>query len=270
MISAAGGRAELSLLLCAAALLLVPGRRRLRREPDRTPVAVTGSAARRRGIVAGGAVFAAGVLLFPGSWWLVAPGAAALGFAVASRPAGRSAARRAADRRLVAVHAELLASCLDTGMAVAPALRAVGDVLVPGRARGRSAGASGRGAGPDPVGPGRDQEPAGPLAVLDAVAAMLSLGADPGTAWRLADLDEDLAPLAAAARRSAAGGGRLAEAVREHAAQLRQENAAASVRAAGRAGVLMTAPLGVCFLPAFLCWGLAPVVVGLLGQLDIF
>jgi pilus assembly protein TadC len=42
------------------------------------------------------------------------------------------------------------------------------------------------------------------------------------------------------------------------------------VRAAGRAGVLMTAPLGICFLPAFLCLGLAPVVVGLLGQLEIF
>ena len=204
--------------------------------------------------MAGGAVFAAGVLLFPGSWWLAAPAAAALGFAVARRPAGRSATRRAADRRLVAVHAELLASCLDAGMAVAPALRAVGDVLEPGSMRGRSG----------------DRDRAGPLSVLDAVAAMLSLGADPGTAWRLADLDEDLAPLAAAARRSAAGGGRLAEAVREQAAQLRQENAAASVRAAGRAGVLMTAPLGVCFLPAFLCWGLAPVVVGLLGQLDIF
>lgn len=270
VIPAAGGRAELALLLCAAALLLVPGRRRLRREQDRTPVAVSGSAARRRGIVAGGAVFAGGVLLFPGSWWLVAPAAAALGFAVARRPTGRSATRRAADRRLVAVHAELLASCLDAGMAVAPALRAVGDVLVPGSIRGRSAGASGRGAGPGPAGPGRDRDPAGPLAALDAVAAMLSLGADPGTAWRLADLDEDLAPLAAAARRSAAGGGRLADAVREHAAQLRQENTAASVRAAGRAGVLMTAPLGACFLPAFLCWGLAPVVVGLLRQLDIF
>jgi len=32
----------------------------------------------------------------------------------------------------------------------------------------------------------------------------------------------------------------------------------------------MTAPLGLCFLPAFLFVGLAPVVVGLLGRLDIF
>jgi pilus assembly protein TadC len=99
---------------------------------------------------------------------------------------------------------------------------------------------------------------------------MLLLGADSRTAWGIADVEELLAPLAAAARRSAAGGSGLADAVREHAAQLRQEIAAASVRSAGRAGVLMTAPLGVCFLPAFLCLGLAPVVVGLLGQLNIF
>ena len=106
--------------------------------------------------------------------------------------------------------------------------------------------------------------------MFDAVAAMLALGAPPSTAWQPADLDDDLAPIAAAARRSAAGGGGLAQAVREHAAQLRADAAAASVRAAGRAGVLMTAPLGICFLPAFLCLGLAPVVVGLLGQLEIF
>ena len=118
--------------------------------------------------------------------------------------------------------------------------------------------------------PGARSTGRGPLAGLDAVAAMLSLGADPATAWRAIDLDGDLAPLAAAALRSAAGGGGLAEAVREYAAQLRQDIAAESVRAAGRAGVLMTAPLGVCFLPAFLCLGLAPVVVGLLGQLQIF
>lgn len=193
-------------------------------------------------------------MLAPTLWWIVVPLAVVTGAVIAHLPTGRSAAEREADRRLIAVHSELLASCLDAGMAVGPALRAVSDVLSD---RGPPPGRSGAGS-------------AGPLATLDAVAAMLSLGADPGTAWRVADLDEDLAPLAAAARRSAAGGGGLAQAVREHAAQLRQEIAAASVRSAGRAGVLMTAPLGVCFLPAFLCLGLAPVVVGLLGQLDIF
>ena len=33
-----------------------------------------------------------------------------------------------------------------------------------------------------------------------------------------------------------------------------------------RAAVLITAPLGLCFLPAFLVLGIAPVVIGLAGQ----
>ncbi len=35
---------------------------------------------------------------------------------------------------------------------------------------------------------------------------------------------------------------------------------------AQRAGVLITAPLGLCFLPAFLVLGVAPVVIGLAGE----
>ena len=251
----------IALLLVAAALLVMPTTPRVdlraRKVPpgngSSSPFAVV-SASWRRGLVGAAAVCAAGVVLAPGLWWAVLPLAGVAGVVLGHLRPGGSPAQRAADRRLVAVHAELLASCLDAGMAVGPALRAVSDVLTE--------------SGPV-VGPPRPDY-SGPLAVLDAVAAMLSLGAEPGTAWRIADLDEDLAPLAAAARRSAAGGGRLAQAVREHAAQLRQETAAASARAAGRAGVLMTAPLGVGFLPAVLCLGLAPVVVGLLGQLDIF
>ncbi len=211
-------------------------------------------AAWRRGLLGATAICVAGMALAPGLWWVVIAVAGVAGVVLGQLPTRRSAAQRAADRRLIAVHAELLASCLDAGMAVGPSLRAVSDVL-------------------SDTGPPTSRSPpddAGPLAVLDAVAAMLALGADPSAAWRIAELDADLAPLAAAARRSAAGGGGLAQAVREHAAQLRQEIAASSVRAAGRAGVMMTAPLGVCFLPAFLCLGLAPVVVGLLGQLDIF
>ncbi|NJA60175.1 translation initiation factor IF-2, partial [Streptomyces sp. NEAU-H3] len=37
--------------------------------------------------------------------------------------------------------------------------------------------------------------------------------------------------------------------------------------AARRAGVLVTAPLGLCFLPAFLILGVAPVLLGLAGEL---
>jgi len=36
--------------------------------------------------------------------------------------------------------------------------------------------------------------------------------------------------------------------------------------AAERAGVLVTGPLGLCFLPAFLCLGVVPVVLGLAGS----
>lgn len=249
-----------ALLLAAAALLALPTVPRVdvdsrKAVPGRpgSPLARM-STSMRSGLLAAAAVGVAGIVLAPGLWWIVVPIAGLTGLLFARLPTGLSAAQRAADRSLVAVHAELLASCLDAGMAVGPALRAVSDVMTE---RDSDAAPTGQGRG-------------GPLAVLDAVAAMLALGAEPGTAWRIADLDDDLAPLAAAARRSAAGGGGLAQAVREHAAQLRQQTAAASVRAAGRAGVLMTAPLGVCFLPAFLCLGLAPVVVGLLGQLDIF
>ena len=38
--------------------------------------------------------------------------------------------------------------------------------------------------------------------------------------------------------------------------------------AADRAGVLIAGPLGLCFLPAFVCLGIVPVVAGLAG--DIF
>ena len=38
---------------------------------------------------------------------------------------------------------------------------------------------------------------------------------------------------------------------------------------AQRAGVLITVPLGLCFLPAFFCLGIAPVVAGLASQLSL-
>ena len=37
----------------------------------------------------------------------------------------------------------------------------------------------------------------------------------------------------------------------------------AARRAAERAGVAISGPLGLCFLPAFICLGIVPVVVGL-------
>jgi hypothetical protein len=258
MLDSFGASTVLAVAVGGAALLLIPDRPRLARRrgtstsqipPDQEVTA----GSRRRAVVGAMALTGAGLVIAPGLWWAILPAAVITGLVLSRRPVGRTAAQRGADRRIIAVQAELLAACLDAGMAVGPALRAVSAVLTD--------------RGP-PDGSGvTDGE--GPLALLESVSAMLSLGADPHKAWRAADLDPDLAPMGAAARRSASGGGGLAQAVREHAAQLRQDTAAASARAAGRAGVLMTAPLGVCFLPAFLCLGLAPVVVGLLGQLSI-
>ncbi|HEY5881743.1 MAG TPA: type II secretion system F family protein [Nakamurella sp.] len=257
------GRIAFALVALAMALSLVPEVPRRTGLPHRPSVSLD---PRVRVVVIPAGVLAACAVIAPGLWWaglLLAVGTAAVLTAGRGRwPARGSPRRRAERRRWLIVHAELLASCLDSGLAMATALRAVGDVL------GDEAGPRGRSwrDRPAPAGSGGEHDP---LAALDSVAAMLTLGADTDTAWRAVDADEDLAPLAAAARRSAAGGTTLADAVREHAAQLRDEARQESTQSAGRAGVLMTAPLGVCFLPAFLCLGLAPVVLGLLGQLTI-
>ena len=44
---------------------------------------------------------------------------------------------------------------------------------------------------------------------------------------------------------------------------MRQDDNDAAVATAERAGVLIAAPLALCFLPAFMLLGLVPVVVGL-------
>lgn len=245
--SAGPATAALVALALAGALLLLP-------EPPRAarsgpgPVTVGGEPDRMRVALPVG-VFLAGSLIAPTLWWLALLIAVVSAVGRGRWPARGSPRRRAARRRLLIVHAELLASCLDSGLAMAGALRAVGDVMRAGRSSG----------GDDEL-----------LTTLESVAAMLALGADADTAWRVADADEDLAPLAAAARRSAAGGTTLADAVREHGRQLREDARQEAARSAGRAGVLMTVPLGVCFLPAFLCLGLAPVVLGLLARLNVF
>ena len=51
------------------------------------------------------------------------------------------------------------------------------------------------------------------------------------------------------------------------AADVRAEYRSAAEQAARRVGVLAVAPLGLCFLPAFVLLGVVPVVVGLAGPL---
>jgi pilus assembly protein TadC len=68
------------------------------------------------------------------------------------------------------------------------------------------------------------------------------------------------------ARRSSRSGAAFAGAVAELAAQRRLALEDRAVAAAERAGVLISGPLGLCFLPAFLCLGIVPVVVGLASR----
>jgi pilus assembly protein TadC len=144
----------------------------------------------------------------------------------------------AADPLAVASALDVLAVCLEAGMGVAHAAAATAP------------------SAPAPLG-----------RVLQRAADLLALGADPETAWT-ADDSDDLEVLARLARRSASSGSALAQGVRELAEQLRQDAVHTAEAAAERAGVLIAGPLGLCFLPAFVCLGVVPVIVGLAGQID--
>ena len=101
-------------------------------------------------------------------------------------------------------------------------------------------------------------------AALARVAGLLDLGADPAAAWALVD-ESALLPVAVAARRSADSGARLAQGFEQLAADLRQQARTAAQERAQRAGVLAMLPLGLCFLPAFVCIGVVPVVISIAG-----
>jgi pilus assembly protein TadC len=100
-------------------------------------------------------------------------------------------------------------------------------------------------------------------AELRRVAGLLELGADPAQAWSAAADLAHLAAFARAAGRSAGTGAALARAARAEGARLQARLTDLAEARAQRAAVLITAPLGVCFLPAFLVLGIAPVVIGL-------
>lgn len=101
---------------------------------------------------------------------------------------------------------------------------------------------------------------------LTRVARLLRLGADPVEAWRGVADDEVLAPVAQAACRSADSGIRLAHGLQRVGEDIRAGVRAAAEARAQRAGILAMAPLGLCFLPAFVCLGVVPAVVGIAGK----
>lgn len=160
--------------------------------------------------------------------------------ATSARPA-RGRNRTAPDPFAAASTFDVLAVCLSAGMAVPVAAAATAPFAPPSL-----------------------------RSILQHAADLLRLGADPEAAWENPGehADEGCEALVRLARRSASSGSALAAGVAELAEQSRQQVAHTAEAAAERAGVLIAGPLGLCFLPAFICLGIVPVVVGLAG--DIF
>ncbi|MEU9042490.1 MULTISPECIES: type II secretion system F family protein [unclassified Kitasatospora] len=179
-------------------------------------------------------------LLLGGGTGLVVGALAAVGTHRWSTRARSPADRRAAlEEELLArqlpLSAELLAACLGSAALPSEAVSAVG----------RSVGA--------PMGPR-----------LVAIGAELALGAPPELCWnRLGEQHPPLAPLARCLVRTSLGGTPAAEPLIGLAQGLRTAAARAAHARVRRAAVLATAPLGLCFLPAFVLIGVVPVVVGL-------
>jgi Flp pilus assembly protein TadB len=116
------------------------------------------------------------------------------------------------------------------------------------------------------------QAVAGHLPVLAAdalrhTAELLALGADPVAAWAPALAEPLTAELARGARRSARSGAALADVAEGLADRVRAGADDVAEARAQRAAVAVTGPLGLCFLPAFLCVGVVPVVIGLATRL---
>ncbi|MGY2127136.1 type II secretion system F family protein [Blastococcus sp. SYSU DS0617] len=146
-------------------------------------------------------------------------------------------AERAALVRDLPPACDLLGVCLVAGLPVEGALEAVGGAV------------------------------GGPLgAQLRSVAALSRLGADPRRAW--ADVPPELAALGRVVVRAGESGAMVAGALRTLAAESRTTARADTQVAVQRAGVWVLAPLGACFLPAFVCLGVAPLVIGIAG--DVF
>ncbi|MGW7573004.1 type II secretion system F family protein [Streptomyces sp. NPDC054765] len=165
---------------------------------------------------------------------------------------GYGAHRRLAHQR--SAEAARLAAA-EVGAALAPA----GDLL---------AACLAAGAGPRESAEAVGRSLDGPVAErLRQVAAELRLGGEPAVVWpRLAALP-GAEGLARCMERAGISGVPAVESASRTAAELRAEQARAATARARRAGVLVTLPLSVCFLPAFLALGVAPVLIGLASGL---
>ncbi|MET8222229.1 type II secretion system F family protein [Streptomyces sp. NPDC004082] len=136
--------------------------------------------------------------------------------------------------RQLPLAADLLAACIAAGASPVAAARAVGEAL-----RG-------------PVGER-----------LARGAAEVRLGGEPADSWRALASMPGAAGLARLLERAGESGVPAATPVARIAAEARAEWGRAAEAGARRAGVMVTAPVGLCFLPAFIAVGVLPVVIGL-------
>ena len=149
----------------------------------------------------------------------------------------RRPGRPPGDHRLP-LATELLAACLAAGAAPGAAAGAVGACV------------------------------GGPLGErLRRAAAELRLGAEPAEVWSGFGRFPGAAGLARCLELAETSGAPVARAVAAEAAQARARRRRAGQIGARRAAVQVTGPLGLCFLPAFLLIGVAPVVLGLAWRL---
>ncbi|MEU7381281.1 type II secretion system F family protein [Streptomyces sp. NPDC042207] len=154
----------------------------------------------------------------------------------ASRPEAESGAVEAA--RQLPLAADLLAACVAAGAGPVIAAQAVGEALG------------------GPVGD-----------ALARGAAQVRLGGQPADAWRGLASIPGAAALARLLERADESGLPAAGPAARLAADVRADRARTATARARRAAVLVTAPVGLCFLPAFVAVGVLPVLIGLAGGL---
>jgi pilus assembly protein TadC len=235
----------LLLVLSAALLLWSPhsglSLRRLRHGPapgirrSSRSGAIATTPARRRSLA--GAAGIATALLLGGAFGVGAGMAVAVAAEGLLRRSGPDdgAALRAAVLRDLPGACDLLGVCLAAGLPVGGALQAVGSAL---------------------------SEPLGRR--LQAVAGLYRLGAEPRRAW--ADAGPELAGLGRTMVRAGESGASVVPALAALASDTRAAARAQVDADVRRAGVWVLAPLGLCFLPAFLCLGVVPLVLGIAGE----
>ncbi|MCX4699023.1 type II secretion system F family protein [Streptomyces sp. NBC_01352] len=138
--------------------------------------------------------------------------------------------------RQLPLAADLLAACIAAGAGPVIAAQAVGEALG------------------GPVGEG-----------LARGAAEVRLGGEPGEAWRRLASTPGAGTLARLLERAGVSGLPASAPVARLAADARADWTREATARARRAAVMVSAPVGLCFLPAFIAVGVVPVVIGLAG-----